>query len=94
MFLYHLAIPVWIIIGGKFLVCQVSCQECEENDVRLVGGRSELEGQVQICKGNWKEICSNGWDLKDAVVTCRQLGFSAAQGKKKSLQTIEKSCYL
>ena len=33
-------------------------------------------GHLQLCDGTkWKYICHNGWDLRDAKVACRQLGF-------------------
>ena len=35
------------------------------------------EGRVEICHQKyWKSICPSGWSDLDAMVTCRQLGFT------------------
>ena len=48
---------------------------CEDGMVRLIGGETQLEGQVEICfDGVWGTICNDNWGSRDATVVCRQLG--------------------
>ena len=45
--------------------------------IRLVGGSSYNEGRVEILyNGVWGTICSDGWNINNAIVTCRSMGFS------------------
>ncbi|KAF7686757.1 neurotrypsin [Silurus meridionalis] len=49
--------------------------DCKQGSVRLTGGRSKLDGTVEVyINGAWGTICSNDWDDRDAHVVCRQLG--------------------
>ena len=41
--------------------------ECNDGEIRLVGGSTNLEGTVEICFGNlWGLIAESGWGDHDA----------------------------
>ncbi|XP_066275078.1 uncharacterized protein [Branchiostoma lanceolatum] len=55
-------------------------------EIRLVGGASANEGRVEIRLGNgdWGTICDDGFDIQDANVICRQLGYGSAESYHES----------
>lgn len=61
----------------KDIVCHSYILDCTDGSVRLQDGTTNSEGRVEICTGGvWGTVCDELWNTPDAIVVCRQLGYS------------------
>ena len=54
--------------------------DCVDDDIRLIGGSTSLEGTVEICRNKvWGGVChSYWWSVREANVVCSQLGYQTS----------------
>jgi hypothetical protein len=49
----------------------------DDRTIRLVDGVNQYEGRVEVSvDGVWGSVCDDGFDVRDAAVACRQLGYA------------------
>ena len=46
---------------------------------RLTGGTGPHEGRAEVFyDDNWGTVCDDGWEMEDANVLCKELGYPGA----------------
>ena len=73
-------------------MCLVTEKQCEEKELRMIGGRVTRNGDtyymaggfVMCVNGQWATVCQNQWRDSEATVACRQLGLKYTSGRSGS----------
>ena len=70
---------IYIVCMHTYIDLSISAETPDDGSIRLVGGPNAHEGHVEMfLLGHWVAACFQYWDLVDATVVCRQLGYPAA----------------
>lgn len=74
------------------VMCVISTIQCNNGDLRLIGGSNSFEGRVEICWNNeWATVCDDSWGSSDAAVVCNQLQYSSS-GMQSSIKVVYVEC--
>ena len=63
-----------------------------DGDLRIVDGATDDEGRLELfSQGQWGSVCDDRWDINDAAVACRQMGYSGADAALFTFNVVDGS---
>ena len=79
-------LDTFIIILHSMSLLPPATTQCSDGAVRLVGGKIEQEGRVEVClKGVWGSVCHSQFTMNDVYISCSYLGY---HGNSESFNTL------
>ena len=75
--IYYLGnLNIWVNFWNFVAVGFANYSQCNDGDVRLVGGISQYRGRVEVCLNKaWGTVCAySNWGSQEAKIVCRQIG--------------------
>ena len=73
------AISIYITMCSKYYMLKNTSDNCQDGDVRLIGGQSAYEGRLEVCLSRrWGAVSDEEWSIFDAQVACKQLGYKSS----------------
>jgi hypothetical protein len=63
-----------------------------DGDLRIVDGANADEGRLELFwQDQWGTVCDDRWDINDATVACRQMGYSGADAALFTFNVVDGS---
>ena len=63
---------------------------CNDGELRLVEGRTEWKGRLEVCLNQrWGTVSSDGWMTANTQVVCRDLGYQINGINFTTVYTVE-----
>ncbi|GFX32070.1 galectin-3-binding protein [Trichonephila clavipes] len=72
-------VPTLLLMLAAVMVRAQDGPVYPDGSIRLVGGRNPTEGNVEVFyRGRWGSICDDEWDIREAYIVCKMLGYNRA----------------